>query len=571
MTALSAPSAPTVSTEHAVVGAPSPRRSPEPITVTAVPPRVRRRRMRFADRGVRTKVISVVALLSVVSAATGALAVASLTDLREASDAISGVHEAAAALSVVHQDVITARMLVAEAGANDTDTTNQRQSYLDRIAESDADLAAASAEYLEESEGRSTVAFAEFQDAWAGWTDARDSVAIAAAFGSSTDAVRSALIIMSGPLEDAEAALAAEERAVAEWVRTTAEDADATADRAIRVLVLSLAIGILVVLGLGWRVAGLIRGPILAVERALEALAEGDLTATVPVSSTDEVGRMAQALRTAQTALRDALRAVGEASTTISVASGQMTSATGEVAAGSQETSVQAGVVAAAAEQVSRNVQQVASGAEEMSASIREIAESSAEAARVAARASDATRSTTDAVARLGASSKEIGNVVKVITSIAEQTNLLALNATIEAARAGEAGKGFAVVAGEVKELAQETARATEDIARRVEAIQADTTGAVDSIARIAGIVAQINDHQMTIASAVEEQTATTNEMSRGLAEAATGSGEIAANITGVADASRAASQVVDDLEGSAADLARMAVDLQSRVAAFTI
>ena len=136
--------------------------------------------------------------------------------------------------------------------------------------------------------------------------------------------------------------------------------------------------------------------------------------------------------------------------------------------------------------------------------------------------------STNVSVAQLGSSSEEIGNVVKVITSIAEQTNLLALNATIEAARAGEAGKGFAVVAGEVKELAQETARATEDIARRVEAIQSDTQGAVAAMGRSRSIIASINDYQLTIASAVEEQTATTQEMSRNVTQAATGSGEIA-------------------------------------------
>src|SRR3712207_4671236 len=166
-----------------------------------------------------------------------------------------------------------------------------------------------------------------------------------------------------------------------------------------------------------------------------------------------------------------------------------------------------------------------------MGASINEIAQNAAEAARVAGTAVQAAEETTRTVSKLGVSSQEIGEVVKTITSIAEQTNLLALNATIEAARAGEAGKGFAVVANEVKELAQETAKATEDIARRVDAIQADTAGATTAISGIAGIISQINDFQLTIASAVEEQGATTAEMNRSVSEAATGSGEIAGSI----------------------------------------
>jgi methyl-accepting chemotaxis protein len=173
-------------------------------------------------------------------------------------------------------------------------------------------------------------------------------------------------------------------------------------------------------------------------------------------------------------------------------------------------------------------------------------------------------------VSKLGVSSQEIGNVVKVITSIAEQTNLLALNATIEAARAGEAGKGFAVVANEVKELAQETARATEDIARRVETIQADTSGAVEAIGQISAIITSINDYQLTIASAVEEQTATTNEMSRNVTEAATGSGEIASNIIGVASAAATTTQAVTQTLNAVDELARMAAELRTEVARFT-
>jgi methyl-accepting chemotaxis protein len=173
-------------------------------------------------------------------------------------------------------------------------------------------------------------------------------------------------------------------------------------------------------------------------------------------------------------------------------------------------------------------------------------------------------------VAKLGESSAEIGNVIKVITSIAEQTNLLALNATIEAARAGEAGKGFAVVANEVKELAQETAKATEDIARRVEAIQHDTGAAVTAIEEISSIVGQISDRQTTIASAVEEQTATTTEMSRSVQEAAGGTGQIAENITSVSTAADSTTQALTQTRSAVDELSRMAAELRTTVGRFS-
>jgi methyl-accepting chemotaxis protein len=205
-----------------------------------------------------------------------------------------------------------------------------------------------------------------------------------------------------------------------------------------------------------------------------------------------------------------------------------------------------------------------------MGASIREISQNANEAARVAATAVAEAQATTVTITALGTSSQEIGAVVKAITSIAEQTNLLALNATIEAARAGEAGKGFAVVANEVKELAQETARATEDIARRVEAIQADTTKAITAIGGISEVIGSINDFQLTIASAVEEQTATTQEMSRSVQEASSGTGEIATNITGVSSAADSTTQALSQTRVAVDELSRMASDLRTTVGRFT-
>jgi methyl-accepting chemotaxis protein len=244
----------------------------------------------------------------------------------------------------------------------------------------------------------------------------------------------------------------------------------------------------------------------------------------------------------------------------------ELTSVSQQMASNSEETASQASVVSAAAEQVSRNVGTVASATEEMGASIKEIAKNANEAARVATAAVKVADKTNATVSKLGESSAEIGNVIKVITSIAQQTNLLALNASIEAARAGEAGKGFAVVANEVKELAKQTAKATEDIGRKIEAIQTDTKGAVEAIGQIGTIISQINDIQSTIASAVEEQTATTAEISRNVGEAALGSREIAQNVMGVAQAAQSTTEGAANTKTSAEELARMAVELQRLV-----
>jgi methyl-accepting chemotaxis protein len=301
----------------------------------------------------------------------------------------------------------------------------------------------------------------------------------------------------------------------------------------------------------------------------VNAAAKGDLTQEVTVKGADAIGQMGEGLTKFFADLRGSVASIAQNAQALATSSEELTAVSQQMSANAEETAAQANVVSAASEEVSKNVQTVATGTEEMTASIKEIAKNANEAAKVATGAVKVAETTNATVAKLGESSAEIGKVIKVITSIAQQTNLLALNATIEAARAGEAGKGFAVVANEVKELAKETAKATEDISQKIEAIQTDTKGAVQAIGEIGGIINQINDISNTIASAVEEQTATTNEMSRNVAEAAKGSSEIAQNITGVAQAAQSTTAGANDTQKAAGELTRMAAELQKLVGQF--
>jgi methyl-accepting chemotaxis protein len=301
---------------------------------------------------------------------------------------------------------------------------------------------------------------------------------------------------------------------------------------------------------------------------------EGDVTRrleTVGGSSHDELGEVSRLFNLFMDKLQEILRGVSARTFKLTTASHELLDASEQITVTSGETAVQSNSVSRATQQVTQNLQSLSTGAGEMTLTIQSIAANTNEAAKVASSAVSAAEAANTTIAKLGQSGAEIGIVIKVITSIAQQTNLLALNATIEAARAGEAGKGFAVVANEVKELAKQTALATEDISRKINAIQLDTKDAVTTIGTVTGIINQINNISATIAAAVEQQSATTNEMTRNVSEAASGAGDISSNIGGVTEAAEGTLARARESQKAAQEMASIAAELSILIKRFKI
>jgi methyl-accepting chemotaxis protein len=339
--------------------------------------------------------------------------------------------------------------------------------------------------------------------------------------------------------------------------------------KALWTLAIAVLVGLTVAIVIVVWIIRSITKPLDTIEATLEQVSSGDLTVVADVEANDELGRVASTLNRATSTQRESVTAIGDNAQLLAAAAEELTATSRVMAGAAETTSTQASIVAQQSDLVNQNVQSAASAADELTASITQISASAWEAARVATQAVEVAERTTEIMNRLGRSSVDIGAVIKEIKGVADQTNLLALNATIESARAGEAGKGFAVVAGEVKDLARATATATTDITDKINTVSDETLEAIAAIQQISSTIAQINEIQHQIAQAVEEQTNAINEIARSMGDVAAGSAAINEVMESVTQAAESTTSGASQTEQAAGELSQMAATLGGLVGAF--
>ncbi len=392
--------------------------------------------------------------------------------------------------------------------------------------------------------------------------------------GAAADKIKADELVLTTEIENYNAAAAALGKLADATSAQATADVQAATDAAARSKIIMIALVVLGIVLVGLTVLAVVRSisrPLLALRDRLAAIAdgEGDLTARVAEDGKDEITEVSSLFNRFVQQIADVIGRVASSAQTVSAAAEELTVTSNLMSTSADTTAQQAQVVSVRTETVNESVQTAATATDELTASIAQISSSAWDAARVASTAVEVAETTSIIMNKLGASSEDIGKVIKEIKGVADQTNLLALNATIESARAGEAGKGFAVVASEVKDLARATATATTDITQKIQAINDDTLEAISAIGQISGTIAQINEIQHSIASAVEEQTAAINEIARSMSDVASGSGQIQETVGSVADAAHAASSGAEQTRQASRELAVMSSELESLVQGF--
>jgi methyl-accepting chemotaxis protein len=464
----------------------------------------------FANLRVRTKIQVGIGIAASAAVLVGLTGLATISDLGSKNEALYSDNVAPlTSLAAMSRQLQAIRARYLEYGVASAST---REKLGEQIAERDELLQTALDEYRPGAVETATVT--EFEQAYQDLTGTARNTLIPLAVKRDVAGFATAYRETFLPqMTRAADAVEAENEAQLAQAAQRAADSRESASAARRTLIIVLIGGVLAAVLLGAYVSRVIVRRLDKVKASLTAMAGGDLTAKVDVRGRDEVGQMAAMLAVAQQQTRDVVAQVGAAAQSLSAAAEQTSVIANQISEGAATASQQARVVSQASDEVSQSVNTVAAGSEEMGSAIAEIARSANNAAEVVGKAVGITASANRTIGTLGDSSREIGDVIRVITAIAEQTNLLALNATIEAARAGELGKGFAVVAGEVKELAQSTARATDDVGNLVTAIQTDAGTVVEALAGIAQIVDKINETQTMISGVLTEQAAVTRDI----------------------------------------------------------